>query len=487
MLQLNPSALAHTLQDTSYNPVDIMKLKVTQDREDRKLKEKKEYATLSNMYNTYMKVASNDYGVYHDEIMGSFDKAFAPSVSEIKEGKNPIETIKNYAPFFSKVSMYNQIKQDEQKFAAFVNANKFLSPEQKEKAIKERIKTVFYDKGKKRDIEGAARASKNSNINMAQFIGTDAIFKDYLGSVKTHSDVDKLNGGTSTAILYPWQKVDEHGDVVVDFGKDGNVKNSIYNAVMADPDRANKIIYDAKKEAQKLGVADNIGEVEKIKKELVTEMIVAHADEGSKLTFAQTRVYGRTTKTNAYPQTAELQALYDIQIPAANDSNLTPFWGIGKTQSGEGIDISPTLKTLNKHVNEAYLTPDGKWYVSTKQNPLDKSMPKWTVYNTREQMIRGIGSTATQKNLDRFLKTAPKTTTGAPTQKKESQPEPTLDDYKGVVSTEGGKVSSLHVTNNGEISFFLDGSPKTVSSEKEFFETVGKIKKTSSSPVKDID
>lgn len=475
-LNLNPSALAQTLQNTGYNPVDILKMKHLEKRQDKLLKDKREYDTLSKLYDTSIQVSANDYGLYQDEVMSDYNKALNDSVSMIKDGKNPIETIPNYAGFTNKIAKLRQLNQDEQKYAMFVDKNRLLSTEEKKAAIDARMKSVFYDdKGNKRSLEDATKLSKTLEVNMAKFVDPESVYKDFLAGTQQSFRQDKVTGGVSSIMLYPWQKEDEDGKIVTDINeKTGFVNEDVYGSFMSDADRAQKINYDAEQIAKKEGVVDQ-AKKEDIKRELVTSIFVQRGDEGSKRQFAASRVYGRSAK-QPYEQQAEMQSLATIEIPSNDSENLEPISG----QKGVfGVDITAKAKSVDKTIKSAYITPEGKYYVSRESKRFGKiSVPVYTVANSLDEMIKSTGNKYIQSNWAKY-----NSGNTAGVQNKDvissenidKTPVFDINKYKAGVVTAKGYINSITKKPDGTIQFILDGKSMTAKNEKEFLDLVGEI------------
>jgi len=470
---INPAALydSSKYESTGYNAVDVLKYFDQKKTQDRRIKEQREYSTLQKMYDVGTQVMQNDFGIYQDEVNSAYQEGLATSVDQVKKGKSAAETLGNFSTYQNLVGGINKLNQDEKKYALFVDQNRLLSAEQKKTALDTRMKNVFYDAdGNKRSLEDAVKASKDLKVNMAEFIDNESVYKDFLGNTQQSFRQDKVTGGVSSKMLYPWQ-TEIDGKVVVDLDDNGLIKEPIFASFMSDADRKTKVDYEAQVIADKKGITD-LGEIENIKRELVTEMVVSHGDEGSKLQFQESRKYGTGTTKTYYDQKAEMQDLYDIKTPAADDTKLMP---IPSSKGTMGIDVTDRVRMVDKTVDNAYLTPDGEYWVTRGVDAYKR--PKYTISGSVDAMIKSTGNKYIQENWAKFApeKTytadtpdaEPTTQGGEPTE--DVAAEYTYDDYRFGSVTNLGVVQNIE-RNGGEINIMVGGKSYSFESEEEFNE-----------------
>ena len=464
-MNLSPSGLATALQKTDYSPTDIIKLKKGEQREERLIKEKREFDTLNKMYDTSMQVISNDYGVYQDEIVNDWTKASSQAASDIKQGKSAMDTVKYYDKFTSKVAKVNQLNQDEKKYAMFVDGNRLLSTEQKKKAIEDRMKSVMYDEdGTKRSLEDSSELSKTLTVDMAQYIDSESVYKDLLGSTQKTIRTDKVTGGTSSTQLYPWQKEDEKGKIVMDLIKDedspyyGLITEEAYQSFMSDSDRASKAEFEAKKRSK----SSDEGDLELARREYATEVLAAHGDEGSQRIFQEARQYRTGTGKPPYLYTLEFNALNRIKVPTKDDAEKIPF-----SKGATGIDVTDEVRAIDKTVKKAYLDTNGTYYVARGVDAYGREA--WIKSSDLPSVIRATDDPAVQSAWEKY--SVPKAEkTEVPIEEKSQYTS--VKDYVNTTTDQGNEITSIRV-EGGLIYAIVDGESVVYKSMSEFEGAVG--------------
>lgn len=391
MIRLNQSGLATVTGKRDISPLDVLRMKHQEDRKDKEIKSQRQYATLNKIYDTSMQVMANDYGIYNDKVQEMYTKGAAKAVADIKAGKGAADTLVHYAPFTSTVGKINKLNQDEQKFALFVESNKLMSPEQKKSAKDDRMKTVFYnDDGTERSPEEAAEISRKMKIDMSQYIDNESVYGDFLSKSQQSIRQDQNGKGISSKMLYSWQTEDADGNIVVDLGEDGLVKEEVYAAFMADSDRAKQADYMARKEA---GADANQGTIEMLKRKHVTGILVSHGDEGSKKSWAampSSYYSNRATRKVPYNYFAPFQAIDKLTTPADNDPSMQTFYNAGVEY--RGVDITQNFTGLdNTKGLQVMAMPNGEFMVSRGKDFTGR-FQKWIPYKDKNALVLGIGS-----------------------------------------------------------------------------------------------
>lgn len=472
-LKLDPSGLAHTLQDTGYSPIDIIKYKQGQLREERLIKEKREYQTLDKMYDTRMAMDKNDYGVYNAPIRAAYDEAYIKATTQIKEGQDPSETIPNYAKFNKIVGEYNQLQENERLAVVAIDKNPLLTPEQKETAINDRKLAVNYTDGKLNEPSNALKISNEYKIDPSKYVDMESVTKDFIANSQQTLRQDKVTGGVSKTALYDWQIEDDQGNVVVELvdGKNGAkyITEDVFNSWMSSDARKAKIEYEANKIAEKRGTKD-LDDIKNIQKELVTAEIIARGDTGSQSIFTANRVYSGDGKTPVNYTTA-FNALSAIDTPNASDAVKIPTAYMGGEKGMTGIDITPEVRALDYRVRKAFLATDGKYYVSRAVDKLTGIRDEWIVSADLRSMVWSTDDPAVQSSWDRYSprKQSSKETKTPPSVKM-SNPE----DYNGITS-KGKKVNYVYTRKDEVVFISVNGVMEKVGDFDDFQKTHGHL------------
>lgn len=468
-MQLAPSALAQTFDDRAYNPVDILKYQLAQKKQEKQLKEKREYDTLNKLYDTGLRVATNDYGIYNKEIQASYTDALARSTKAIRDGASPVDTLSYLDDYSKQVSMSNEINANEKKFAEYIESNTLMSPEEKKKAIEDRRNQTFYDEdGNLLKIDDAYARSKDQAVNVYNYISGDSIWKNFVKNSSQTTRQDKVTGGVSTTMLYPWQKENEQGEIVVDLQEqpDGSylLSPEVYAKFMGDKDNNAWVMNQAREIADQAEITDE-GKISKIAQEIVTDFAVNHGDEGSKRLFKESP-YNKYTMGD-YEKPFDYEKIFtdiaNVKTPKEGDE-MTEILGL---KGIKGSSITAELQALNKNVTEAYITPKGKVYYSLGKKDF-MGLPIWVEADDRWTAAQAVATkTAQQKMQERENKEVS-------TDVEEVVVIP-ITSYSGKTVTVGGekhKISSVTKSKGGKVQAIIGGKPVTFESEEAFREAV---------------
>ena len=470
-MQLAPSALAQTFDDRAYNPVDILKYQLAQKKQEKQLKEKREYDTLNKLYDTGLRVATNDYGIYNKEIQASYTDALARSTKAIRDGASPVDTLPYLDDYSKQVSMSNEINANEKKFAEYIESNTLMSPEEKKKAIEDRRNQTFYDEdGNLLKINDAYARSKDQAVNVYNYISGDSIWKNFVKNSSQTTRQDKVTGGVSTTVLYPWQKENEQGEVVVDLQEqpDGSylLSSEVYAKFMGDKDNNAWVMNQAREIADQAEITDE-GKISKIAQEIVTDFAVNHGDEGSKRLFKESP-YNKYTMGDYDPidYSLAISNVKNIPIPKEGSENLEEIGMTGKM----GMNITSFLHAFNRSVGSAYIDTDGVvHYDLGKKDNL--GFTKWATASSPLEAAYRVANPEAQQKIQKVVPTTDKKVSVV-TEEAERIP---ITQYAGMTVTYNGnthKVGFVNVEKDGTVKAFIGGKSVRFENKDEWYEKI---------------